>query len=98
MDTEPVKQPRAEDFRLSQNYPNPFNPETRISYTIPTGGYVSLKVYDVMAKLITTLADETQSAGTHEVEFNGKNLPSGVYYYTLHSGDFSVTKKFVLLR
>ncbi len=88
----------SDGFVLHQNYPNPFNPVTKISYSIPKSGFVSLKIYDVLGKEISTLVNNEMKAGIHEIEFNGSNLASGVYYYQLRSGNFSETKKFVLIK
>jgi hypothetical protein len=101
-------------FELAQNYPNPFNPSTKIKYTIPNnvtlsgveGSKVLLKVYDILGNEITTLVDEIQGPGQHEVEFKADNLASGVYLYRLDvspSGStggqgFTATKKMILLR
>jgi hypothetical protein len=72
------------NFSLRQNYPNPFNPSTRIVFTIPENGYVTLKVYDVLGKEVTTLADAVQfPSGKNEIEFNGKELASGIYFYRI---------------
>ena len=104
------KQPT--EFRLEQNYPNPFNPVTKIRFTIPTSPlnpspyqgegqrerFISLIVYDVLGKEVATLVNEEKPAGTYEVEFDAKNLSSGVYFYQLKSGSFIQTKKMILLR
>ncbi len=92
-----------EKFSLSQNYPNPFNPTTKIRLDIPSlvrrgAGVVVLKVYDVLGKEMQTLINEQLSPGTYEAEFDGTNYPSGVYYYQLNAGDYSETKKMVLLK
>jgi len=86
------------DFSLSQNYPNPFNPSTRISYSIPTDGYVTLKVYDVLGNEVASLVDEQKQSGSFDVNFNASALSSGVYYYTLKAGEFTSTKKLVLMK
>jgi hypothetical protein len=85
-------------FVLRQNYPNPFNPVTRISYSLPNREHVSLKVYDMLGHEVATVVNEEQTAGTHEVTFNGINLASGVYYYRLLSGSYVDTKKFILVK
>ncbi|GAB4293002.1 MAG: hypothetical protein Kow0098_13590 [Ignavibacteriaceae bacterium] len=97
------------EFSLEQNYPNPFNPATKIKYTIPSvtlnqskvDAYVTLKVYDVIGSEVTTLVNERQPAGTYEVEFNSKMLPSGlssgVYFYRLTFGTQSETRKMIFL-
>jgi|WetSurMetagenome_2_1015567.scaffolds.fasta_scaffold149018_2 hypothetical protein len=83
---------------LHQNHPNPFNPTTRISYELPVSGLVTLKVFDILGREITTLVNEEKSAGKYEVEFSSNNLSSGIYFYTLTSREYSRTKKMVLLR
>lgn len=85
-------------FVLFQNYPNPFNPNTIISYQFTAGSNIELKIYNVLGKLIQTLVNEKQPAGNYEVEFNGSNLSSGIYYYELKSENFSQTKKMTLLK
>ncbi len=87
-----------QSFALEQNYPNPFNPSTTISYTIPKSGRVTLKVYSVLGSEVAVLHDGYQSAGTHSVQFNAADLPSGVYFYRLEAGDQSSTKKLLLLK
>jgi endonuclease/exonuclease/phosphatase family metal-dependent hydrolase len=98
------------DFELYQNYPNPFNPNTSIQYTVsslPDGKagrqFVSLKVYDILSNEVATLVNEEKPAGKYEVEFNsysveGRNLTSGVYYYTMKAGNYNQTKKMILLK
>jgi len=97
------------NYYLSQNYPNPFNPTTKINYELPAsrqGGlntnYVSLKVYNTVGNELITLVNEKQNAGSYTVKFSstdlGKNLPSGVYYYKLVSGDFSQVRKMILIK
>jgi len=85
-------------FKLNQNYPNPFNPSTMIRYELPLNGMVSLKVYDAMGKEIITLVNQNQTAGTYEVEFNGSQHASGVYYFRLTSQNFTDTKRMVLIK
>lgn len=85
-------------FTLEQNYPNPFNPTTVIGYTVPTYGSVTLRVYDILGREVKTLVNERQSAGSHSVVFNAGQLPSGVYFYRIQSGDFVQTKKMVLVK
>lgn len=89
-------------FSLSQNYPNPFNPGTVISFQLPFYSYVTLKIYDVLGKEITTLVNDEKSLGKHDVNFNAKNLTSGIYFYriiaTSGSNKFIQTKKMILLK
>ncbi|MBV6477671.1 MAG: hypothetical protein HGGPFJEG_00413 [Ignavibacteria bacterium] len=87
-------------YELSQNYPNPFNPETKINYSIPAAGKVSLKVYDILGNEIATLVNGDKPAGNHTAEFSADKygLSSGVYFYTLKAGEFSETKKMNLIK
>jgi hypothetical protein len=92
-------------FTLYQNYPNPFNPSTTIQFTIPnveTPYMASLQqtkliVYDILGREIKVLLNKKLSPGSYEVEFDGSNLPSGVYFYKLQYGGWSIAKKMVLL-
>lgn len=94
------------EFTLSQNYPNPFNPTTKIHYSIPSvtrslskgDAYVKLKVYDNLGNEIATLVNEEKPAGTYEVEFNASQLSSGIYFYKIQAGNFTQTKKMLLLK
>lgn len=83
---------------LYQNYPNPFNPSTKISYSIPEQSNVSLKIFDVLGREISTLVNEEQASGNYTIEFDASSLKSGVYFYRLQNGSFSETKKFILLK
>lgn len=85
-------------FSLEQNYPNPFNPSTVIGYRLSVNSVVTLKVYDLPGREIATLVDEFKPAGKYEVEFNGKDLSSGIYFYKLEAGNFIETKKMILLK
>ncbi len=86
------------DYTLEDNYPNPFNPTTIISYQLPVGSRVTLKVYDVLGRQIKSLVDERQDAGSHSITFDGTNLPSGVYFYRLQAGSYNATRKLMLLK
>ena len=86
------------EFSLSQNYPNPFNPTTQISYSIPKSGYVSIKVYNLIGQLVTTLTEGVHQVGNYTATFDGANLASGVYVYRLQSESVSISKKFVLMK
>ncbi|MFH1195452.1 MAG: T9SS type A sorting domain-containing protein [bacterium] len=103
-----------DEFILEQNYPNPFNPTTTIKYSISsgvetrqlarqlTGGaslqHVTLKIHDILGNEVATLVNETKEPGVHEVEFDGSKLSSGVYFYRLHAGEFSRTRKMILVK
>ena len=89
---------RPEEFRLAQNYPNPFNATTTISYSLPVGGTVFLKVFSLDGRELATLVNENQSAGDHEIQFNTVDLASGVYVYRLQMGGFVQAKKLLLLK
>lgn len=80
-------------FSLEQNYPNPFNPTTRISYSIKEAGLVTLKVFDILGREVSTLVNEVKPAGRFEVEFNASDLPSGTYIYRLTAGNYQTINK-----
>ncbi len=80
------------------NYPNPFNPSTKIRYAIPQTARVSLIIYNLLGQEVKELVNEEKSSGTYEVSFNASGLSSGIYFYTLRAGQYSVTKKMLLLR
>jgi hypothetical protein len=86
------------NFELRQNYPNPFNPTTKIKFGIPSSREGSLVVFDVLGKRIATLHEGNLPPGIYEVSFDGKNLPSGVYFYRLTAGEYSETKAMVLAK
>jgi hypothetical protein len=85
-------------FYLYQNYPNPFNPTTKINWQQPSENKVTLKVYDILGREVSTLINEVKPAGIYETEFNASNLASGIYYYQLKSGNFVEIKKMILLK
>ena len=93
---EEEKSTLTELFELYQNYPNPFNPVTKIKYEIPQSANASLKVYDVLGNEIVTLINEEKPAGSYQIEFDGVDLPSGIYFYQLKSNSYINTKKMVL--
>ena len=85
-------------FSLEQNYPNPFNPNTVISWQLAVGSDVELSVYDLLGQKVAKLVSEKQKAGYHEIEFNGQNLSSGIYFYRIEAGEFHDVKKMLLLK
>lgn len=91
------------DFSMSQNYPNPFNPTTTVAFTIPEASYVTIEIFNILGQNVRVLVDRDMPAGTHEVVWNGKNdsgakVSSGIYLYRLTAGDYSQSKKMVLLK
>ncbi|MFC2093895.1 T9SS type A sorting domain-containing protein [Bacteroidota bacterium] len=84
-------------FSLSQNYPNPFNPTTNIRFDLPRSGSVKLVVFDALGREVATLVNEKLAPGTYEVDWNGSEYPSGVYFYRIQAGDFVETKKMLLV-
>jgi hypothetical protein len=90
--------PLPDEVFLEQNFPNPFNPATRIIFSLPRAGQVSLKVYNCLGEIITTLLEGERPAGTHRVEWNATNVPSGVYFYQLSSGGRVITRTMGLIR
>jgi hypothetical protein len=90
--------PLPKQFFLSQNYPNPFNPTTVISYQLPVISLVTLKIYDILGREVKMLVAEKQNAGYHSVTFDAKNLPSGIYFYSIAAGQFTQIKKMMLIK
>ncbi|MGA7159786.1 MAG: T9SS type A sorting domain-containing protein, partial [Bacteroidota bacterium] len=80
------------------NYPNPFNPTTTIAYQIPTDGHVTIKVFDILGRDIRTLTDEFKPAGSYTVQFDASRLASGIYFYSIHAGEYTTIKKMLLLK
>jgi len=85
-------------YALEQNYPNPFNPTTTIGYSIPVDNFVTIKLYDVLGNEVMTLLNEQKQAGKYEMLYNASNLASGVYYYQIQAGEFSQTRKLMLMK
>ncbi|MGE5437678.1 MAG: T9SS type A sorting domain-containing protein [Syntrophothermus sp.] len=88
----------VESYQLSQNYPNPFNPSTTITYQIPTNGFVTIKIYNVLGKEVKTLVSQDQNAGNYSVRFDARDLSSGVYFYQINVNNFTTSKKMLLLK
>jgi hypothetical protein len=86
------------EYSLSQNYPNPFNPATKIEFSIAKSGLVSLKVYDLLGREMATLVNEVKAPGTYTLRWDAGSMQSGVYFYRLTAGDFSKSRKLILLR
>jgi Secretion system C-terminal sorting domain len=86
------------EFKLYNNYPNPFNPSTKIKFALPKNSYTKLIVYDILGRELLTIVNEQLSAGTYSVDWNTSDYPSGIYYYKLTSGEFTETRKAVLIK
>ncbi|MEX0735962.1 MAG: phospholipase D-like domain-containing protein, partial [Bacteroidota bacterium] len=96
-----VKEARGENsgtFSMEQNYPNPFNPTTTILFTIPYSGFVNLKVFDVLGREVAILVNEQRYAGTHRVQWNAVDLPTGVYFSRMTTAADVHTKKMLFVR
>ncbi|HWA07685.1 MAG TPA: T9SS type A sorting domain-containing protein [Ignavibacteria bacterium] len=95
---EPYINETPSSFELKQNFPNPFNPTTNINFSLPKSTYVSLKVYDLVGREVKTLVDGNQQQGTYNIMYDAVNLPSGIYFYTLKTNEFTETKKMMLVK
>lgn len=98
VDVRPVKNVTPVKYDLGQNYPNPFNPSTTIRYSLKEKGMVTLKVYNLIGQEVVTLVNSEQPAGVYEVNFDAGKMTSGVYLYTLNTGNFSQTRKMILMK
>jgi hypothetical protein len=87
-----------EAYNLAQNYPNPFNPSTNIEFSVPKSTHVSLKVYNVLGQEVSALVNEIKEAGNYIATFNANNLPSGIYWYTIKAGNYTASKKMMLIK
>ncbi len=100
-DVSPVREDvntTVNNYSLYQNYPNPFNPSTKIKFAISSRQFVTIKVYDILGNEVATLVNEEKPAGNYEVEFEGGELSSGIYFYQIKSGSFVQTKKMILIK
>jgi photosystem II stability/assembly factor-like uncharacterized protein len=95
---EETSDPLPTEFKLLQNYPNPFNPSTQITYSIPARSEVKLSVCNVLGQEVATLVNDTREKGTYTAEFAAANYSSGVYFYTIKAGQFSETRKMLLMK
>jgi len=83
---------------LSENYPNPFNPTTTITYTLPEDGKVQIKIFDVFGREAATLINDIESKGKHNVTWDGSNVASGIYFYTITFKNQAINKKMLLIK
>ena len=88
----------ANSFELAQNFPNPFNPSTDIIFSVEKQSHVNITVYDITGRLVKTLADKDFNHGKYKITFDASELPSGAYFYRLQAGDFTQTRKMVLIK
>ena len=86
------------DYKLNQNYPNPFNPATVISWQLPVRSYITLRVYDILGREVSTLVNKELEAGYHEINFDASNLTSGIYFYRLTTPKYTLVKKMLLMK
>jgi hypothetical protein len=94
----PITHTVPDGFNLKQNYPNPFNPLTTIEFSIEKAATVKLDVINIRGQQVATLVNQQMSTGTYRVTFDAKHLPSGVYFYRMNAGDFSLVKKMTLMK
>jgi agmatine/peptidylarginine deiminase len=87
-----------EEYELKQNYPNPFNPSTTIKYSLGNSDFVNIFIYDILGRKTINLINENQTSGNHEIKFDGTNLASGIYFYTMKSGIYKETKIMMLIK
>ena len=93
-----VNENQLAGYSLGQNYPNPFRQISQINYAVGKGGKVSVRVYDLQGKIVSTLVDETKTAGNYSVTFNAQNVAEGIYYYQLQADNCLITKKMVVIK
>jgi hypothetical protein len=85
-------------YKLHQNFPNPFNPTTKIRFDLPKNAEVKILVYDIGGRIVTQLINEHLRAGSYELPFDADNLTSGIYFYRISAGEFTETKKMMLIK
>nr|NIR25862.1 T9SS type A sorting domain-containing protein [Gammaproteobacteria bacterium]NIW70634.1 T9SS type A sorting domain-containing protein [candidate division KSB1 bacterium] len=90
--------PQITEFRLDQNYPNPFNPTTKIRFGLPQATKVRLEVCNLIGQRVAVLVDEQKPAGFHEVNFDGRDMASGMYFYRIQTAEFTATKKMLMMK
>jgi hypothetical protein len=97
-ESEDVSSTTAYKIEVEQNYPNPFNPTTVIRFSLPDTDPITLRVYDILGRVVAVLADDVYEAGRHEVTFNASRLASGMYFYTLTTQQNTITKRLMLVK
>ncbi|MCX6170102.1 MAG: T9SS type A sorting domain-containing protein [Ignavibacteriales bacterium] len=96
--TDVTSDPIPNEFSLYQNFPNPFNPSTKIKYELPQNAFIQLKIFDMLGREVKTILSGEQTAGFYEIEFDAKEIPSGIYFYRIEAGEFTQTKKMILMK
>jgi hypothetical protein len=86
------------EFALGQNYPNPFNPSTKFELRVAKSGLVSLKIYDILGRMVADLVEETKEPGVYNVTWDADNFPTGVYFAKMTAGEFSASRKLMLMK
>jgi hypothetical protein len=86
------------NYELSQNYPNPFNPSTTIRFSVLESGFINLSIFNSLGEKVEELVNEDKEPGIHTIEFNAQDLPSGTYFYTINSNDYTNTNKMILVK
>jgi hypothetical protein len=86
------------EFKLGQNYPNPFNPSTTIDYSIPRRSFITITIFDILGRKVTTLVNSEIDAGNHQINFNGSSFSSGIYFYQLKADNYISNKKMILVK
>ncbi len=84
--------------KLFNNYPNPFNPKTKIKFSIKTNNWVKISIYDLLGRQVSMLVNQFKEKGEYDIEFDGSNLASGIYFYRIEAGNFVQSKKMVLVK
>ena len=95
---QPVSNNTPDNFVLEQNYPNPFNPTTTIKYSIPEASFVTLKIFDAVGNEVQTVVNENQSAGNYLKYIDMTSFSSGIYFYSIKAGNFTETKKMIMIK
>ncbi len=95
---DPTSNEAPAGYSLSQNYPNPFNPVSNIEYSVAKNSFVKISIYDMLGRKVSDLVNRYQTAGSYSVVINASQLTSGVYYYRMEAGDFTDSKRFVVLK
>jgi hypothetical protein len=86
------------EYALNQNYPNPFNPTTKIDFALPNAGWTNVTIFDLLGREVLTILNKELNAGIHQIHIDAKDLPSGLYFYRIKSGNFVQTRKMILTK